>query len=118
MSGCGKYVWPLCCELAGVEVPSDRRIDGKNILPILQGATTKTPHEFLYYYNGTNLQAVRQGDWKLLLDGNSVMLFDVRQDLGERHDLASHRPEVARRLRPLLAAWERDVDAAQGATPP
>ena len=58
---------PLFCELAGVKQPSDRKIDGKNILPILQGKETATPHKFLYYYNGTNLQAVREGNWKLHL---------------------------------------------------
>ena len=58
---------PLFCGLAGVDPPSDRTIDGKNILPILLGQETETPHEFIYYYNGTNLQAVREGDWKLHL---------------------------------------------------
>ena len=50
---------PTFCALAGVELPSDRKIDGKNIMPILMGQQTQTPHEFLYYYNGLNLQAVR-----------------------------------------------------------
>lgn len=53
---------PLFCGLAGVELPPDRKLDGKNILPVLQGRTTESPHEFLYYYNGTNLQAVREGN--------------------------------------------------------
>lgn len=58
---------PLFCELAGVEIPSDRKIDGKTILPILKSESSQSPHEWLYYYNGTNLQAVRHGDWKLHL---------------------------------------------------
>jgi hypothetical protein len=57
------------------------------------------------------MRAVRGGDWKLLIDGESAMVFDLRDDVGERNDLARERQDVARRLRPLVAAWERDVDA-------
>lgn len=110
---------PLFCELAGVKQPSDRTIDGKNILPILQGKETATPHKFLYYYNGTNLQAVREGDWKLHLPRtakdqpfwskkpdktkgfitlNKQQLFDLKSDVGEKQNVADRYPEVVARL--------------------
>jgi hypothetical protein len=41
----------------------------------------------------------------------AVMVFNLRTDPGERNDLASRRQDIANRLRPLLAGWERDVDA-------
>ena len=59
----------------------------------------------------TQQWAVRSGDWKLVLDGASPFVFNVRTDPGERENLTSQRQDVARRLRPLLAAWEADVDA-------
>jgi len=110
---------PLFCGLAGVDLPSDRAIDGKNILPILRGEATATPHEFLYYYNGTNLQAVREGNWKLHLPRTArdqpfwskrpskkkgfvtleePRLFDLENDVGERRDVADRYPEVVARL--------------------
>jgi hypothetical protein len=52
-----------------------------------------------------------KGDWKLMVDGTHVMVFNVRTDIGERTDLASRRQDVAQRLRPLLDAWEKEVDA-------
>jgi arylsulfatase A-like enzyme len=55
-------------------------------------------------------RAVRQGDWKVLVDGPNTMLFNVRTDAGERDDLARSRQDVVRRLRPLIAGWEADVD--------
>ncbi|MFG0264874.1 MAG: sulfatase, partial [Rhodopirellula sp. JB055] len=58
---------PLFCKLAGVQPPDDRKLDGKNILPVLLGKDTQSPHQFLSYYNGTNLQAVREDNWKLHL---------------------------------------------------
>jgi len=56
-------------------------------------------------------RAVRQGDWKVVVDGPNTMVFDLKRDVGERHDLARERQDVARRLRPLLATWEAEVDA-------
>jgi hypothetical protein len=45
------------------------------------------------------------------------MLFNLRADIGERNNLIGQRSDVARRLRPLLAAWQADVDAeAKSAT--
>src|SRR5690606_22292035 len=60
-------------------------------------------------------RAVRSGDWKLLVDGNHTMVFNLRTDPGERHDLAGQRQDIASRLRPLLTAWEREVDGEANA---
>jgi hypothetical protein len=43
-------------------------------------------------------------------------VFDLSKDVGERNDLTNQRQDVARRLRPLIAAWEADVDAEAKAT--
>ena len=59
-------------------------------------------------------RAVRRGDMKLLLDGTLQLLFDVKRDPGERNDLAVQRPEVVRALKPLVDAWEKDVDGEAG----
>ena len=55
--------------------------------------------------------AVRQGSWKLLIDGAKRYVFDLSKDVGERNDVANQRQDMAQRLRPLIAAWEADVDA-------
>ena len=63
-------------------------------------------------------RAVRSGDWKLLFDGPRALLFNLRTDIGERNNVIGERPDIARRLRPLLAAWQADVeDEAKRATP-
>ncbi|WP_276166014.1 sulfatase family protein [Zobellia alginiliquefaciens] len=62
---------PTLTYLAGAELPKDRVIDGKDISSILKSGEGGSPHEFVYYYNGTNLQAVRKGKWKLHLPRTS-----------------------------------------------
>ena len=121
---------PLFCELAGVEQPSDRKIDGENIFPILQGNATESPHEFLYYYNGTNLQAVREGNWKLHLPRTAkdqpfwskkpnktkgfvtldeMRLFDLKSDVGEKQNVAGQHPEVVARLQKQAEAIRAEL---------
>jgi arylsulfatase A-like enzyme len=56
-------------------------------------------------------RAVRRGEWKLLVDGDDLLLYNLRTDIGERIDLAMQRSDVVAKLRPLIADWERDVDA-------
>jgi hypothetical protein len=39
------------------------------------------------------------------------MLFNLKDDIGERNDLANQRMDIVRKLYPLIAKWEEDVDA-------
>jgi arylsulfatase A-like enzyme len=52
---------------AGLAPPSDRILDGKDILPLLKGEA-KSPHEALFSFLGKNLKTVRSGKWKLHLE--------------------------------------------------
>ena len=58
-------ILPTILKAAGVDVPSDRVIDGRNIWPLLTDAGAESPHEALFAMQGTNLMTVRSGKWKL-----------------------------------------------------
>jgi arylsulfatase A-like enzyme len=97
---------------ANALVPAEARLEGVDLLPLIQSRTTTVSRTLFWRTNtgGHSQRAVRDGKWKLLLDGSVPMLFDLRRDAGERRDLSAQRPEIVRRLRGLLDAWERDVD--------
>ena len=94
-------------------VPAGTNLDGIDLLPILGGRSPIVDRTLFWrtVYANRRQFAVRSGNWKLLLDGESAMVFDLQADAGERNDLARERQDVARRLRPLIAAWEKEVDA-------
>jgi len=105
----------------GVPVPADTRLEGMDLLPVLAGKAPVVPRTLFWRtaVGGRQQKAVRRGDWKLVLDGTThTFLYDLRTDLGERQDLARSRQDVVRELRPLLEAWEKDVDAEWKATAP
>jgi arylsulfatase A-like enzyme len=93
-------------------LPAEYQPDGMNILPILAGHTAIVERQ-LFWRTTTPVRqqkAVRAGRWKMLEDGGQYLLFDLQTDPGERTDLAAQHPEIVVRLKPLVAAWEKDVD--------
>ena len=119
---------PLFCDVAGAELPADRTIDGKNIYSLLTGETERSPHDYFYYYNGLNLQAVRNERWKLHFPRTAAdqpywakkssggnpkkihttlkepLLFDLKEDVGEKRNVFADHPEI---VGELMAEAER-----------
>jgi arylsulfatase A-like enzyme len=99
---------------AGATVPADAKLEGINLWPLLAKGAKPVSRTLFWRVTtaGLNQKAVRDGDWKLLIEGTArVMLFDVSKDLGERNDVAASNTAVVRRLHQQLLAWEKDVDA-------
>lgn len=102
---------------AGAAIPS--QYEGIDVMPILEGRVPKVERTFFWRSapnSNRTQQAVRQGDWKLVVDANHLLLFNIRDDIGERKDMTAKRPDIVRRLRALLTEWGRSVDAEAGAT--
>ncbi len=120
---------PTLCAITGAPLPK-KKIDGVNILALLLGKKGANPrNEFTYYY-GNELQAVREGDWKLNFphgyrsivgthpgkNGHSGgythgrvgwELYNLKRDISEVQNVADLHPEVVQRLR-KLGEQERD----------
>jgi uncharacterized sulfatase len=52
---------------AGIPLPAERKLDGRDILPLLTSSAAKSPHEALFSLRGPELSTVRSGRWKLHL---------------------------------------------------
>ncbi len=65
--------FPTFLSLAGLELPSDRIIDGKNIWGLLAGLEDKSPHEALFFFHHNELEGVRAGKWKYFRYVNSYV---------------------------------------------
>jgi len=110
-----------CLQLAGVPLPRDRIIDGKDILPVLKGEAS-SPHDTLFYYDTRTLVAVRHMHWKYhrrCRTDNAAFwplqqgpfLFDLDTDPNESYSLIESQPERAAELSALLDACEARTDA-------
>ncbi len=65
--------FPTFLHLAGLEQPSDRIIDGKDIWGLLTGTEEKTPHEALFFFHYNELEGVRADKWKYFRYINSYV---------------------------------------------
>ncbi|TKC38229.1 hypothetical protein EI555_016873, partial [Monodon monoceros] len=52
-------IFPTVAKLAGSPLPEDRIIDGRDLMPLLQGRSHRSDHEFLFHYCNFYLNAVR-----------------------------------------------------------
>jgi len=100
-------VLPTVLAAAGIEVDAKAKLEGVNLLPYLSGEKTTPPHEALYWRFGPQ-RAVRSGDWKLVEAGDGVQLFNLKDDIGEKTDLAPQNAAKVKELETLYAAWNKD----------
>ncbi|VGO20417.1 sulfatase family protein [Pontiella sulfatireligans] len=111
--------------IIGYELPDDQAEDSHNLLPLIQGKTkaVRTVH---VHNTFEDQYGIRQGDWvlincpKIAKKGSSLnrkwaekhnypnekpkvgMLYNLKTDMGQRHDISSEHPETVERMTALL----------------
>lgn len=126
-------IFPTFAAITNSALP-EHKIDGVNILPLLQSEQNVKPREyFLYYFRNNNLEAVRNNRFKLVLahpglinegflPGNDgfpgqtndnfsfpMALYDIRRDPGERYDVKEQHPEIVAELMKVVEDARQDL---------
>ncbi len=101
-------VLPTLVALAGGSLPTDRKLDGGNLAPLLLGtADAKPVRDIFHFYRGLKLEAVRSGSWKLHLEKGE--LFNLETDIGEANNVAAANSEVVAMLRGIADQMKDDL---------
>jgi arylsulfatase A-like enzyme len=110
---CMMDLFTTCLKLTGVEVPSDRPIDGLDISPVLLGKGP-SPRESFFYYRGPELYAARLGRFKAHYTTRAAygkderqahdppLLFDLGVDPGESFNIATNHPVIVESIARLV----------------
>ena len=125
-------ILPTLAALLDAPLP-DQKIDGVNILPLLQQVSDANPRDhFVYYYDANSLKAIRQGKWKLVFPhvsqtylgttrGNDgfpgvyksvevpLALYDLSTDPDELVDLAPLHPALVASMTALADQYRRTL---------
>jgi arylsulfatase A-like enzyme len=120
-------VFPTVVTLAGGHPAPD--LDGRVLLPNLVGTPMDAVHDHLCFADGKGTWSIRQGDWKLIsspgwnhlsyrLDAKNIahrsddvvypaglVLFNLKEDIGETTDLAPRYPERVQAMKTLYETW-------------
>lgn len=121
----GVDLLPSLCALAGIPLPKEAKLDGEDLSGAFLGtASTARTHPLFWEYgrNPTAFKypsgrdrspnvAVQDGRWKLLLnaDGSGVELYDLSTDPGEKENIASAHPEVAKKMTASALEWRKSL---------
>jgi arylsulfatase A-like enzyme len=113
-------LYPTLLQAAGLAPEAGKVLDGESIVPLLR-QTGRLQRDAIYWHYPNYAfhkenrlgSAIREGRFKLIkhYDDNSVELYDLGEDIGERNDLAAELPVKARRMREKLERWLRESGA-------
>ncbi|MGJ8655211.1 MAG: sulfatase family protein [Akkermansiaceae bacterium] len=117
---------PTFTKLASAEIPTDRIIDGKDILPALT-TNAPSPHQAFYYFKGNSLKAIRSGKWKLHIgkphkagtksnnkrgkasSSPTMALYNLEDDKAEANNLIQTHPEIAKQLTTYAKTFQTNL---------
>lgn len=122
--------YPTLLEMAGIQRKSGLSsegapaLDGESLMPLLkQAGTLKRDAIFWHFpaylqggrgtWRTTPAGAIRQGDFKLIefFEDNRLELYNLKDDIGEKRNLAEVMPGKARQLHQRLIEWRKSVNA-------
>ena len=111
---------PTILSATGLDFNSTIPNDGHNLLPLLKGKEKLKNRAVYWHYPNFAFHrdnrlgsAIREGDHKLIhfYDTDSVELYNLKNDIGEKNDLSGKMPQLASRLKNKLKVWLQDSGA-------
>jgi arylsulfatase A-like enzyme len=118
-------ILPTLAEICNVELPTDRVIDGKSLVPLLNGNTDDWTDRSLFFYwtrrypelyNNISLQ---KGNYKLVgqtsynAEISDFELFEIKQDPFEQKNLVSEKTEIAKTLKSELDKMYQELISSE-----
>ncbi len=117
--------YPTFLEVLGLKPQPDQRFDGISIVPALNGQPLTREAIFTYFPHDPPVPdwvppsvAVHSGDWKLIrifhggeTGAHGWKLFNLREDIGEKNDLAAKEPERVKSMDALIGKFLADTKA-------
>ena len=111
--------YPTMLDMAGLPLRPGQHLDGVSLVPLLKEGAALPPRPIFWHYphygnqGGTPGSAVRLGDFKLIrfFEGERVELYNIKNDIGEKHDLVADYPEKAEEMKRLLDGWLNEIGA-------
>lgn len=100
-------VFPTLLAAAGGAPDPSWRVDGANLLEVWRGRAGMPERTLFWEWKaeGYDMRAAMRGDFKLLEISGAKFLYNVREDPGERRNVAAEHPELFKQLQAQLQAW-------------
>lgn len=111
--------YPTIAELADADLPKNQPIDGTSLISVLGDDAKSLKRDSVFWHfpcyigRGEPSSAVRMGDWKLIekFQDESFELYYLKNDAGEKKNLAESQPQKAKELKQVLSDWQTATGA-------
>jgi len=101
------FVTALAC--AGGRDHGGKPLDGVDLIPYLNEGKKGNPHNMLFWRKEEEA-AVRWKEWKLIrLKEYGFVLYNLKENLGETENLIEKHPDIFRKMKEALEAWELEL---------
>ena len=111
--------FPTIAEIAGIrELPES--LDGSSIAGLLKDPGEALKRDAIYWHyphyhpgGAEPHAAVRYRDFKLIefYENGSLELYNLKEDIGEKRNLACEMPGKVSKLHEMLRSWQKEMDA-------
>ena len=116
-------IFPTFFDEAGISLPKQQAVDGKSLMPLLHGTSTKAVHEYLVWmsqqaenwgmYSLSDQQTaeaafmVRKGDFMLryIMEEDTYYLHNLKEDRKEGENLIAQYPELTQEMKTIFKDW-------------
>lgn len=100
-------ILPTIADLAGAKFPDN--IDGVSLKNVFLKNDQLKDRDLFWQYG--NKLAMRSGKWKLVMFSNNenLELYNLNTDLGEKTNLISDKPQLAKEMKQKLLLWYTGV---------
>lgn len=126
---------PTVCDIASVDLPGNRTLDGTSLIPLFDGKLFERPKPLYWFYNPSRpVCVIRDGDWCLIADPEidlsrqnmflekfigpikqtalvNFRLYNLREDPAQKQDLAADQSELLQKMKRKMLALHADVMA-------
>jgi arylsulfatase A-like enzyme len=118
-------IYPTFLDIAGAKAPADYTLDGESLVPLFRDGGASLKRDAIYQHfpgylgagpgswRTTPVGLVEVGDWKLMefFEDHRLELYNLRDDLGEKTNLAEKMPDKAKELHAKMLAWREAIKA-------
>jgi arylsulfatase A-like enzyme len=112
-------LYPTFLDIAGLEPRDEQHVDGKSFMPLLKGDKDFERGPIFWHYphygnqGGTPGSSIRWADYKLIefFEDGRLELYNLKEDIGEKNNLAEQEPQICERLHKRLVEWRNEVEA-------
>jgi arylsulfatase A-like enzyme len=101
-------IFATAAAAAGAPLPTDRVMDGVDLVPFVAGEKSGAPHKTLFWRSG-NYKTLLNGEWKLQVSSNpaTMWLYDLKTDPTEHDNLAASQPDELKTMLATLTAVDK-----------